>query len=344
MSTIVRRKLEEKNSDDNDEDVTLAGNPGRQGDDILPTEHLLQDDGEHKNIKQSKKVFKDINHYHRIPYSEMPSWMGDNEFILNQHRPELNSFKECFKSIFGFHSETGNIWTHLLGLLGFVIITIVFYIKPFCDQCSSDIPTLDKVIFIFFFLGAMCCLSFSTMFHTLLCHSEHVKMFFNKLDYAGISILTIGSFVPWIYYGFYCDFIYKVVYISAISVLAGGTILVSMIDKFASAAYRTVRATLFVCLGLFAVVPFSHFVYLHGWEGAKDVAGVDGVLLVAFLYISGAVLYGVRVPERFMAGRCDLWFQSHQIFHCLVVAAALVQFYGMKRLALYRLNQVAPCS
>ena len=280
-------------------------------------------------------------HYNHIKFEEVPSWISDNEFILSHHRPELNSFKECLRSIFGLHSETGNIWTHLLGLLSFVIIAIVFYIKPFCDQCSSDILILDKFIFIFFFLGAITCLSFSMMFHTVLCHSESVHKIFNKLDYAGISILTIGSFIPWIYYGFYCDFILKVVYISAISVLAVGTIFVSMVDKFATAAYRPVRATMFVCLGLFGVVPFSHFILLHGWEEAKNLAGVDGVVIVAGLYIFGAVLYGIRVPERFMPGRFDLWFQSHQIFHALVVAAALVQFYGMKRIALYRLTEVS---
>ena len=280
-------------------------------------------------------------HYNHIKFEEVPSWISDNEFILSRHRPELNSFKECFRSIFGLHSETGNIWTHLLGLLSFVIIAIVFYIKPFCDQCSSDILILDKFIFIFFFLGAITCLSFSMMFHTVLCHSESVHKIFNKLDYAGISILTIGSFIPWIYYGFYCDLILKVVYISAISVLAVGTIFVSMVDKFATAAYRPVRATMFVCLGLFGVVPFSHFILLHGWEEAKNLAGVDGVVIVAGLYIFGAVLYGIRVPERFMPGRFDLWFQSHQIFHALVVAAALVQFYGMKRIALYRLTEVS---
>jgi len=269
--------------------------------------------------------------------------MGDNEFILSHHRPELNSFRECFKSVFGLHSETGNIWTHLLGLLGFVIITIVFYVKPFCDQCSSEVAFIDKFVFIFFFIGAMSCLSFSAMFHTVLCHSEHVYKIFSKLDYAGISILTIGSFIPWIYYGFYCDFTYKVLYISTITVLAVGTIFVTMVDKFATAAYRPVRATLFVSIGLFAVVPFSHFLFLHGWEGAQNLAAVKDILIMAALYITGAVLYGARIPERFMQGRCDLWVQSHQIFHALVVAGALVQFYGMKSAALYRLTEAGAC-
>ena len=40
--------------------------------------------------------------------------------------------------------------------------------------------------------------------------SEHVSKLFCKLDYVGISLLTVGSFVPWIYYGFYCQYTPKV--------------------------------------------------------------------------------------------------------------------------------------
>jgi len=293
--------------------------------------------------KLERKMAENVKHYNHIPYREMPSWMGDNEFILTHHRPELGSFMECFKSIFSVHSETGNIWTHLLGLLGFVILTIVFYVKPFCDQCSNKVAFIDKFIFIFFFVGAITCLGFSMLFHTVLCHSEQVYKIFSKLDYAGISILTLGSFIPWIYYGFYCDLIYKVVYISTITVLTGGTLFVTMVDKFASAAYRPMRALLFVCIGLFAVAPFTHFLVLHGWDAARDLAAVQDMLIMASLYISGAVLYGARIPERFLQGKCDLLFQSHQIFHTLVVAGAMVQFYGLKNAALYRLTEAGAC-
>jgi hypothetical protein len=29
---------------------------------------------------------------------------------------------------------------------------------------------------------------------------------FAKFDYCGIAFLTVGSFVPWLYYSFYCSF------------------------------------------------------------------------------------------------------------------------------------------
>lgn len=48
--------------------------------------------------------------------------MKDNEYIQYGHRPELRSFVECFKSVFRIHTETGNIWTHLLGTSRLVLL------------------------------------------------------------------------------------------------------------------------------------------------------------------------------------------------------------------------------
>ena len=35
--------------------------------------------------------------------------------------------------------------------------------------------------------------------------------------------------------------------------------------------------------------------------------GIPWLLLMAFLYITGALLYGARIPERFLPGKFDLW-------------------------------------
>jgi len=50
-----------------------------------------------------------VHHHH------LPKWLRDNEFLTKGHRPQLYSFCACFRSIFRVHTETGNIWTHLLG-------------------------------------------------------------------------------------------------------------------------------------------------------------------------------------------------------------------------------------
>lgn len=55
-----------------------------------------------------------------VAQSRLPSWLRDNEFLLSGHRPELHSYRACVKSVFRLHTETGNIWTHLLGALAFI--------------------------------------------------------------------------------------------------------------------------------------------------------------------------------------------------------------------------------
>lgn len=105
----------------------------------------------------------------------------------------MPSFRACFKSIFRIHTETGNIWTHLLGFVLFLFLGILTMLRP---NMYFMAPLQEKVVFGMFFLGAVLCLSFSWLFHTVYCHSEKVSRTFSKLDYSGIALLIMGSFVP----------------------------------------------------------------------------------------------------------------------------------------------------
>jgi len=290
------------------------------------------------------KVLNKVREWKSESFDKLPAWMRDNEFLQFGHRPELNSYRECFKSVFRIHTETGNIWTHFIGFTIFVCVTILFYINPLCEFCNVDIELNEKLIFLFFFISAIFCLGCSSLFHTVCCHSEHVSNVFSRLDYAGIAVLTVGSFVPWIYYGFYCQFTPKVVYLTIISILGIITITVTMMDRFNKAQYRWVRAVMFVSLGLFGLVPTLHLIIQMGWNEALVQGGISALLLMAFLYILGAVLYGLRIPERFLPGKFDLWFQSHQIFHVLVVCAAMVHYHGMTNMAVHRLTKAEACN
>ncbi|KFM58034.1 ADIPOR-like receptor, partial [Stegodyphus mimosarum] len=59
-------------------------------------------------------------------FSSLPKWLQDNDFLHRGHRPPLPSFTACFRSIFRIHTETGNIWTHLLGCISFIGIAFYF--------------------------------------------------------------------------------------------------------------------------------------------------------------------------------------------------------------------------
>lgn len=55
---------------------------------------------------------------------------------------------------------------------------------------------------------------------------------------------------------------------------------------------------------------------------------------MGFFYITGAILYAGRVPERLFPGKCDYLFQSHQIFHLLVNLSAFFHYLGLRELSL----------
>lgn len=120
-----------------------------------------------------KYVWK--NGWKAMPHHVLPDWLHDNEYLLKGHRPPLPSTKECFKSIFRIHTETGNIWTHLIGALSFMGIAIYFTSRP-----QVEIQFQEKVVFGAFFFGAITCLACSALFHTFYCYSPGVSIFFNK--------------------------------------------------------------------------------------------------------------------------------------------------------------------
>lgn len=276
-----------------------------------------------------------------IPHDVLPDWLKDNDFLLHGHRPPMPSFRACFKSIFRIHTETGNIWTHLLGCVFFLCLGIFYMFRP---NISFVAPLQEKVVFGLFFLGAILCLSFSWLFHTVYCHSEGVSRLFSKLDYSGIALLIMGSFVPWLYYSFYCNPQPCFIYLIVICVLGIAAIIVSQWDMFATPQYRGVRAGVFLGLGLSGIIPTFHYVISEGFLKAATIGQIGWLMLMASLYITGAALYAARIPERFFPGKCDIWFHSHQLFHIFVVAGAFVHFHGVSNLQEFRFMIGGGCS
>ncbi|KAK5966804.1 Adiponectin receptor protein [Trichostrongylus colubriformis] len=267
-------------------------------------------------------------------FETLPEWLQDNEYLRTGHRPPLPSFSSCFKSIFALHTETGNIWTHMYGCVAFIGVALWFLTRP-----SSQIQFMEKIVFSTYFLGAILCLGMSFIFHTVACHSDTVGKLFSKLDYAGIALLIVGSFIPWLYYAFYCRPQPMVIYITMISVLGLLAMIVSLWDKFSEPAYRPLRAGVFVAMGLSAVIPAAHLLFVDGLDFLYQKASLVWMLLMGGMYIGGATIYATRIPERWFPGRCDLWFQSHQLFHTFVVIAAFIHFHSITVMAQKKLME-----
>ncbi|KAE8654474.1 hypothetical protein F3Y22_tig00117048pilonHSYRG00354 [Hibiscus syriacus] len=78
--------------------------------------------------KMKKQTFK----RKLLRYEELPGYLQDNEFILDYYRSEW-PLKETMLSVFLWHNETLNIWTHLGGFLIFVGLTVLSSMENFGD-------------------------------------------------------------------------------------------------------------------------------------------------------------------------------------------------------------------
>lgn len=115
-----------------------------------------------------------------LSHLDLPEWLRGNPFLSHYHRPPMPSFGFCFKSIFKIHTETGNIWTHLIGFVAFVCITMYMYLRPITTSAPFPKDWQEKLVFGSFFACGILCLGCSWIFHTVHCHSKTVSKIFRR--------------------------------------------------------------------------------------------------------------------------------------------------------------------
>ncbi|GLU13425.1 hypothetical protein SLE2022_300630 [Rubroshorea leprosula] len=179
--------------------------------------------------------------------------------------------------------------------------------------------------FFAFLGGAMFCLLASSTCHLLSCHSERLSYIMLRLDYAGIAALISTSFYPPVYYSFMCNPFFCNLYMVFITVLGVATILFSLLPMFQTPEFRTIRASLFLGMGLSGIAPIFHKLILF-WHQPEALHTTGYEILMGLLYGLGALVYATRIPERWMPGKFDIAGHSHQLFHILVVAGAYTHY------------------
>jgi adiponectin receptor len=138
-----------------------------------------------------------------VTWDEIPTWLQDNCYIRAGYRAPSYSIRASLSSIFYTHTEFVNILSHLFGALALVFLAV-----PFHQSVSSRYHSFawqDKLAFGVWFICAILCLGMSATYHVICNHSPIVNAFSQKLDHLGIVILTSGSFLSMIYYGWYCE-------------------------------------------------------------------------------------------------------------------------------------------
>lgn len=245
-------------------------------------------------------------------WDQIPSWQRDNQYILSGYRAVSNSFRKSFASLAHVHNESVNIYSHLIPAILISIFSIPLHTSLMARHTNVSIA--DTIVLGSFALGAVMCLAMSAIFHTVQNHSPNIARIANQMDYIGIVFMIVGSFVPSIFYGFYCHPMLQTVYLTMVcpeftiyfhywareltricKITSLGLLCaaVSATPQFRHPTWRPFRARMFIALGLSALFPVVHGVMKFGTTQMNKQIGLFWVILQGSLYIAGACIYAV---------------------------------------------------
>ncbi|XP_050881435.1 heptahelical transmembrane protein 4 isoform X3 [Lathyrus oleraceus] len=102
---------------------------------------LNGEEGRAHTKKERVKLLKKSK-YQLVDYNSLPTYLKDNEFILDYYRSEW-PLKQIFLSVFSIHNETLNVWTHLIGFFLFLFLTICTAMKaPMVMDSLQHLPEI----------------------------------------------------------------------------------------------------------------------------------------------------------------------------------------------------------
>ncbi|KNC49610.1 progestin and adipoQ receptor family member 3 [Thecamonas trahens ATCC 50062] len=280
--------------------------------------------------------------YVLVDYAAAPAWLATNRYILSGYRAYF-SFRLCLVSIFRLHNESANMWSHLAatGLAAALLHALVvrsWVFDPVARAVGADGPGADVVAghssaFAIYLAAGVVAFAASAIFHTFYCTSAPVSALLARLDYMGIALLMSAAFMPGIHFGFACYPLLSSFYqllITLVSAATLGLLLFPSIGLFHQGYYT--RLGMYGMLAGLAVVPISHWVYLHGWA-AEEVSLILGRMLMVFFWLGvAAVIYVTQIPERWFPGTFDYFGHSHMIWHAI---AAWIFWYHLNSALLY---------
>lgn len=100
-------------------------------------------------------------------------------------------------------------------------------------------------------------------------------------------------------------------------------------------SFHTVHLVTFGIFGLLGIIPTFHYHYLT----EVCFTAIPAMILIAFFYIVGILIYFFRIPERWSTkNRFDLIGSSHNFFHLSVIAGSLTHYYALATLANERIS------
>lgn len=216
-----------------------------------------------------------------------------------------------------------NVWTHLVGicfLIGFVFLTYAIPVENYFsihaeyatsssilkaiseEFYSGAIPRWPILVFLY---GAFFCLRGSSVYHAFYCISFVVENIVQTIDYCGVTINVLGSYIPILYYSFYCYPTYRKMHLTITLVLNLINLSIMATPKYRAPETRPIRAISYICVSCYIFIAMTHLYTLDGFNNPFFEYAVQYEIGMAISYLSGALCYVARIPERWSPGKFD---------------------------------------
>lgn len=240
-----------------------------------------------KALKQSEEGY--------LHYFQLPLAWRENKYIIEGYRFTFDHY-DMLKLMFHFdHNETGNIWTHMIGL--FVVAWLAFIKFPQTSVFSANSVVDNCIMYLFFAASAKCLIS-SVLWHTYSCFAhEKIRSRFACVDYTGITTLITCSVVS----AEYCALYHMpkiLAFFVTFSILCGVSGLAfNWLPYFDKPECRHLRIAFFVGL---AVMGGTTFFFKWYYEGFSSTLYFYLPLTYKSFswYWLGVLFYAGLIPER----------------------------------------------
>ena len=187
------------------------------------------------------------------PACMAPNWTV-RPYIHWYYRDVLTP-RQAVASLWYCHNETGNVLTHLGGLLVFVLLFVR-------DLFFRELPVHHRVVTCSYLLVAQFCMGSSAAFHLLGPVSKRGYELALRCDMTGIALVIVSSFMIGIHYGYWCHESTGHIYNTIVGVLS----CIAIAWPYVPALFRNFNASVafFASFVGFALVPLFHWCYLVG--------------------------------------------------------------------------------
>jgi len=262
-----------------------------------------------------------------ISIKELPAWYPVNPYVREGYRPPMNVV-DTLQTLFQWHNETLNIYTHLLP--GLYFLACLLFKEP---GCSGDCRYLEATGY-----SAATIMGFtSAIGHTLYSSSPWFNQFAWRIDFIGI--IAINSMHLFSDTFLLCSILLQSteLYYTILSIE-----LIWILFVVYRIAWGPLKAAeewgLLVPILTCVPVTIPLYTYIQLFEKDPRIQAISQPSLNCTLCIlvAGLVFFKGRFPERLYPHRIIDYFSSHVWHHLFCLAAVISAFQAFPLIEYYQ--------